>query len=203
MKIDRSLVLLLAFTAVVFSWRDTYDCDLRINGDRAFAEGNFKWKLLSSPNASGPEAIGWVWTITKINYPVDKFARWATKLGNNNYAIPFRFFNPGTGSYTNPFLGRKWISFQLTNDFNESLELRVVLPYKIIGWIINDDEATKVKNWVANLARVNKALVKNEKILAVKSGNTLVDQKNLLAAASGNQAAFQNLSLIDKLKLIL
>lgn len=168
-------------------WKNDYDCDLRKGADSTFGKGKFTYKTLQTPG-TGPEKYGWCFEM--YEGPTDILKRSMVNASGKNWCVPYRFINASSGTYVNP-IGRKWISFHITNDSNESWELRVYLPYALIGWVINDDESNQVKNWVANHARSIRATVSSEKTYAVTTGNTLVDNKASLAAASGDQASFQ------------
>jgi hypothetical protein len=99
----------------------------------------------------------------------------------DQWYIPFRWISSNV-KYVNPN-GYKYIEFTVTNDNKENYNFRVNLPYKTFGWIISDEEGTKIANLLNSLRDQHQAIVNTAKSKATTASSLYMTNKPLLAAA--------------------
>lgn len=79
------------------------------------------------------------------NTPKDLIKQVSISNGKNSVYIPFRYFNADF-KYFNPPGTNKYIEGILKTDEKQEYKFRIVLPWRALTWIINDDQGTKIVN---------------------------------------------------------
>jgi ribosomal protein L9 len=112
-----------------------------------------------------------------------------TKVSDKNYYIPYRFFQ-GDMDYENSNWTNKRLFGTLVADNKKTYFLDIYLPYKTVGWYINDEESNKIKNKVNSRgveARGKVTAVKN--IISPLAEKYLINNE-ILKAISKDKSAF-------------
>ena len=106
---------------------------------------------------------------------------------NKQWYLPYRFIS-GAPTYTNPN-GNKFIKFSVTNDAKQNFSFKIVLPWKLLGWYISDDEGIKIINSINNKRSIHQSIVSSAKVSANVAASTYMTNKPLLVAATSDKAA--------------
>jgi len=177
------------------SWDSGFDCpEIQVakgNGElKNEGTGIFYPKRLDQP-VTQAEKLGWCFKMEKA--PAGNLKEIMLQDGStNNWCLQFRYMT-SSFSYTNP-TGNKYIEGWFTNDFGQAFRFRVLLPWKLIGWYIDDDEGKKICSFLNkyrttanNAVLASKSSVKTEcaKYMANKP---LFDQSNGKAADLSKQS---------------
>jgi len=152
-------------------------------GTGAFVQegkGTFVAPKLFVP-VTNAEKLGWTFTMSGA-------------LGNNlkqvmiadgaQYYLPYRFISSAV-KYTNPD-GYKFISFSVTNDNKDHFNIKVNLPYKMMGWYITDEEGTKIINQLGARRNEHQGNIHSVKSKATTASSDYMINKPLLDAANAS-----------------
>ena len=142
------------------------------------AEGTFLPKRLELPVVES-EKTGWCWKLKAA--PKTTLAEVMVCEGLN-CCIPFRYL-ASKCTYVNP-TGYKYLEMTLTNDQGTNFNLKVNLPWKAIGWYINDEEGNKIANLINSKRTENVNSVKASKDGAVSACTQYNANKSLEEATS-------------------
>ena len=166
---------------------------LVVSGNEGFNEeeknrkgkGRFYPAKLETPTTA-EERLGWVYDMTTMA-PTGSLAKIMVRIQQSNlYYIPFRWINSDV-TYTNPS-GYKYFEFWVMNDARESFHVRVLLPWKATGWIINDDQGKKIATLLSTKKSQSRAIVDSKKTNANTAANSYLTNKPLYDAAMGDAA---------------
>lgn len=146
--------------------------------NKMLAKGaKFQAKTLETPS-SDEEKLGWGF---EMGAPADNLSKIMVK-GSKGYYIPFRYFTSKC-EYSNPFNDYKSFTFWMQNDSKESFKLRILLPYKSIGWYITDEESYKICSFVDASRIKQQGNIKNGKAAVNSAATSFVTNSPLLKSA--------------------
>lgn len=166
------------------SWDTFYDCP-RI----FFAEGKGNYQNQGSAkifaksivNAStNEEKLGLVFEFGKA--PGALFKKVATLISGNKYYVPYRYFS-GDISYGNPSMNNKYLEGSLTSDDKVNYRMKIDLPYKRIGYFLDDEEGRKMASSINSRTLNQKSTVKDLKSNITGQTSEFVEKKKQLDAA--------------------
>ncbi len=170
------------------SWNGGYQVSIWA----ALKSGNLKKQLSCctyAPRLENPtnqnEHLGW--TFYNCSGNKDVAQKFITPAGNNNYYVPYRFIS-GSSGYTNPSGSNKYIEMWVTNDQNEVFQFKCNLPYKLIGWYINDKEGNKMCAAINTQRTTVRNNIVETKTVALSASSQVCTNGPLLEAASSKGA---------------
>jgi hypothetical protein len=188
------------------SWATGYDCAEGLatgvpdSGEFTVeAKGKFYATKLENP-VTEYEKIGWVFEMAEE--PKGRLAKIMFKAGEGkNWYLPYRYISRPF-AYWNRTFNSKYLIGWATNDSNETIKLAVYLPYKTLGWFINDDEGNKIVTLINSHATKNRSRV-HETIGRMSSlGRQYIDTKHLSEASSSEQMKKQLAEGKEKLEAL-
>lgn len=151
------------------------------NSDKILgAEAKFKALSLENPT-SEDEKLGWCFEMAD---PKEELAKIMIKGKTaKTWYIPFRWIT-SVLEYSNPYGDYKSLTGWVVNDDKESYKVKVLLPYKTVGWYITDDEANKVSGNI-NVNRIKQqGNVKNGKSAVNSAAVSYTTNAPLLKSAT-------------------
>jgi chromosome segregation ATPase len=110
--------------------------------------------------------------------------------GDKTYYFPYRLITSRL-SYVNPFGDNKYISFFMTEDNGKGYQIRVKLPYKYLGWHINDEEGNKIASLVNDLSTDIRGKVVLVKQSVQQASSQYMTNKPVLDSASKDNSTLQ------------
>lgn len=147
-------------------------------------EGTFQAKNLDNPVAED-DKLGWKFVLK--NAPGSTLQKVMFKgTGNNSYYIPWRIIS-SYFTYTNPAGDNKYLTGFIINDAGETFQLKVLLPYKTLGWYIDDNEGQKLCNLLARRRNEAHNAVLAIKANAISAATSYISDKSLYDSALQNQ----------------
>ncbi len=128
------------------SWKTGFDCPSILIGttEKNFnkeGKGTFFPAQIADP-ITIPEKLGLAFDMKKQPPSVNLKKVMFRYEKTNIWYIPFSYMS-SQFKYVNP-IGFKYIQGKVTNDKKETYIVRVHLPWKAVGWFINDDEGKKI-----------------------------------------------------------
>jgi hypothetical protein len=141
-------------------------------------KGTFYAPKLFTP-VTNAEKLGWTFTMTGT---LGANLKQVMIADGAQYYIPYRFISSAV-KYTNPD-GYKFISFSVTNDNKDSFNIKVNLPYKMLGWYITDEEGTKIINQLGARKNEHQGNIHSVKSKATTASSDYMINKPLLDAAN-------------------
>jgi flagellar biosynthesis chaperone FliJ len=170
------------------SWESGYKVPeilVSVSGKTLSVEGQGKFVAtrLERPVFLG-EKLGWAFYMTGT---IGETLQKVMIKEYDQWYIPFRWISSNV-KYVNPN-GYKYIEFTVTNDNKENYNFRVNLPYKTFGWIISDEEGTKIANLLNTLRDQHQAIVNTAKSKATTASSLYMTNKPLLAASQSESGS--------------
>lgn len=171
------------------SWASGYYCGGGIFTSAGSLElvnqgaGTFFAQKLFTPTTA-TERLGWVFEMK--NGPMAQLQKMMVHEGgaSKNWYFPFRWLD-NKCTYTNP-IGFKYLECWITNDAKENFRFKVNLPWKLLGWYIDDDEGNKIKERLNQLSELAHKEILQEKKLLVTDAQAIIANKQFLTAASSS-----------------
>lgn len=151
------------------------------NSDKILgANAKFKPLALENPTTDD-DKLGWCF---EMEDPKEELAKIMVKGKVAKFwCIPFRWFT-SVMEFTNPFGDYKSLTGWVVNDEKESYKVKVLLPYKTVGWYITDDEANKCSGNINVNRMKQQGSVKNGKSAVNSAAVSLTTNAPLLKSAT-------------------
>jgi hypothetical protein len=167
------------------NWNDGFNCQqLLING---VDQGSVKIYAKEIVDGTGDLKYGMTFDFAAT--PGADLKKVATNISGNKYRVPFRKML-NNSKYVNPFGSSKYITGVLQDETGKQYGFKLVLPYKLFGWTISDEEGNKIVSAMNNSATSRTAAVVAAKYTLKKNYQNYVDAKNYLQALSQSANAY-------------
>jgi len=176
------MLILISFSFAATSLRET-----RTNRDNTW-DSNYKCSKIEIEGVDQGEALIYAKQVELAqgddknsmlfdftNAPKDLMKKIGNNVGGNKWRVPFRLMS--NLNYYNPWAGSKYIYGTIFDENGNSYSFRIYLPYKSLGWYINDEQGTKLANLMTQYAAERKAKVQNAKQTITKNYQNYVDTK--------------------------
>jgi len=111
----------------------------------------------------------------------------------NKFILPYRLIS-GKFTWSNPNFDNKYIQGSVTNDLKITYQFKLLLPYKTIGWYINDKQLNSLCESINKKKDTHTSSVQKEKANAESASGSYISNKLLLEEAeknAGNNAALK------------
>jgi hypothetical protein len=142
--------------------------------------------LLAKPMIAGTTAEDKLGMVLKFSTAVKPLlAANSVAFGNKIY-IPWRNFNK-EAEYTNPWNSNKYIDASILSDDGNKYSLKIMLPYKTLGYYISDTQGKQIATKIETMSTNLRSKVSSAKGDVVKSTNNLISSNEailLLAKSS-------------------
>merc|ERR1712032_762974 len=162
------------------SWDNGYKCPkiyLTEGKGSAVNQGEavIKAKTVVDPNTDATK-LGLNLEFTKAPAADSIIAKIGNKISDKVYQIPYRFMS-GDMMYNNPVRD------------NKTYTMKILLPYKTLGWYISDDQANKIRVQVNERGVSAKGNVSLNNSVIATGAELYLQKKALLDSASKDKAS--------------
>jgi len=174
------------------SWDNGYKCPkiyLTEGKGSAVNQGEavIKAKTVVDPNTDATK-LGLNLEFTKAPAADSIIAKIGNKISDKVYQIPYRFMS-GDMMYNNPVRDNKTLIGSFVADNRKTYTMKILLPYKTLGWYISDDQANKIRVQVNERGVSAKGNVSLNKSVIATGAELYLQKKALLDSASKDKAS--------------
>lgn len=161
------------------SWDDGFKCPEFLIGKGTETQVDQGGVLLKAKeivgNSTPDNSKGFIIEFENIPKADNLIYKVATQINNSKkFYIPWRYVQADV-DYNNPYFGNKTLKGSLFSDDKVTYNYTIKLPYKYVGWYINDEQGYKIRDYMIQYSNKVRETIKSTKTKLGKKANEYFD----------------------------